>query len=107
MARNFTRVYQYSAEFRADPFCRPDWKISRWEGYQTLPYAVSTISRDTLETEGVRELPAADVARIWPHGAMGVLHLQVQRAFVVPQGAPGNANRFAVIIALVKVSGRN
>lgn len=104
MARNFTRVYQYSAEFKADPFCRPDWKISRWEGYTTEAYAVSTLARDLLASEGTRELSASDVARMWPHGAMGVKHLQVQRAFVVPEGTPGNFNRFAVIVALVKVA---
>jgi hypothetical protein len=35
---------------------------------------------------------------------MGVAHLAVQRAFLVSPGYAGNANRFAVILALVNIN---
>ena len=106
--RNRTRAYQDSAEFRHP---RPDggplaWQVTRWEGYETFPYAVSTLARDMLAPERdpsrpARELPAEEVARLWPHGAGGVAHLQVSRAFVVPD-APGS--RFGAIVALVSIN---
>lgn len=109
MAHNRTRVYQYSAEFRHP---RPTggplaWQITRWEGYETFPYAVSTLARDMAAPERdpsrpARALSAADVARLWPHGAEGVAHLRVSRAFVIPD-APGS--RFGAIVALVDING--
>jgi hypothetical protein len=90
-------VTQYRAEFRADPFCRPEWQISGgWEYRETLARRRSrTVARDIVAShDHVSDVTGRFVARYKGLTLPGSIDVF---AYVVPD-RPGS--RYGVAIVL-------
>lgn len=59
MTRNYTVLAQHDAQFRADAYCRPRWRVGTFAESRVEPYAVSTLAAD-LVASGWRELSGPD-----------------------------------------------
>lgn len=78
MARNRTQVRYWDAEYKGVPFGGRTWQLARFTDEETVPYAVSTLTKSFVE-DGWRELKAHESGMFQPSTYYDVAFIHPER----------------------------